>query len=828
MHANPYAAHEAWWTPRFVRRGVIPFRLVVGLTLGVLTLVLPWGYPASRAAPWLSGAAIVYVAGIVAVRFNTGARVMPDGFLALLIALLAGYAWGHWRIGEVLQARLPNCVDAAPRSFELVILDVPQRESGGERRDRGARLAPDVVRFTARVWLSPDPVCPGLDEHRVRLAWYDPPTLLPGQHWRVEGRLRPPWGYRNSAGFDYERWLLGQGLNGTGYVRTGRLESQDDVPTSGHPDLRKQLREAIEARDLAQGPFILALLLGDDSRISARAWQVLRDSGTLHLFVVSGLHVGMIAGLIFQLGRGLTRLCPVLLLQVGSRRMASALAGMGSGAYVWLTGAGVPAMRAWLMSIATLALLSAGRKVSLQRVLMLVLAVVVLADPLLVHQQGFWLSFAAVLALVGYFRPRIPGDPREGFFRWRESLYQLLTAQLVLFFSLSPLLAMDVGGIPLVAPLANAVAVPLMTVVVLPLVLAAGPLLYLWPGGADALLGWADCLLGVLVDGVTLGAGVPGMAMGAVGGWEWLVLAVVVLLLGRAPGLVGGVWLAVLWWAVLIPQGAPPAYGVVRITALDVGQGSAILVETRHHRLLYDTGAIYPSGFDLGEAVVVPSLRRSRMPELDDLVLSHDDVDHTGGAAAVIRLLAPDRIWTSFPITDERWAVGSMRRCRRDVSWTWDAVRFRFLHPPSRWQGPDNDGSCVLLIDAPGGRALIAGDVSAKVERRLIKLPVDLAFAPHHGSATSSSMSFVRGFRPGIVFISTDRRSRYGHPHPEVLARFASARLFITGRDGALQWASDQPSQVGRSRSDSNAYWQGTWSREEISRPSAAGCPAGG
>ncbi|MGE0623078.1 MAG: DNA internalization-related competence protein ComEC/Rec2 [Pseudomonadales bacterium] len=821
MHANPRAAHVVRGHIRGQIRGqtAAPFQILLGLIAGVLSLAFPWAYPLTRALPWLAGAALLVGLGCILLQRLGGGRVLLKAPVAALAAFLLGHVWGSWQIGSVLAAQLPNCADERTRSFELDILGDPQLEPASTAGGEDAVSVSRVARFNAEVRVPADPACPGLHRHVVRLAWYDPPDdLARAQHWRVQGRLKPPWGYRNGAGFDYERWLLGEGLGGTGYVKTGVRTAPTPSPRALLPELREWVRGAIEARHLEHGPFILALMVGDDSRISARHWQLLRDSGTVHLLVVSGLHVGMIAGILFQLGRALARLSPLLLVQIGSRRVASVLAVAGSGAYVWLAGMGVPALRAWLMSTAVLVGMSAGRSVSPRRILALALAAIVIANPLVVHQQGFWLSFAAVISLVVYFEPRIDGRQRNGVGRLLNPLRQLLAVQLVLLVALSPLLAMDQAAVPAGAPLVNAIAVPTVTLVVLPAILLSAPLLFLCPELADWLLGWTDQVLGWLLDGAALGAGIDALPMGVAGFGEWLVLAGTVLLLGGAPRRVAAVMLIALWWVVLRPDADTPSPGELRVTALDVGQGSAIVLQTRHHRLLYDTGARYPSGFDLGEAVVVPFLRRSRRPGLDAMVLSHDDVDHTGGAASVHRLLAPARLWTSFPLPDDHWGRNLRQPCRQGIQWLWDGVRFEFLHPPANFPGSDNDGSCVLRVEAAGGRVLIAGDVSARVERRLPKSPVDLAFAPHHGSATSSSAAFVRGFAPRIVFISTDRRSRYGHPHPDVLARYEAVRVHVTGREGALRWESSRPDRVVRERSRFGAYWHRTWS-DAVVRP---------
>ena len=304
---------------------------------------------------------------------------------------------------------------------------------------------------------------------------------------------------------------------------------------------------------------------------------------------------------------------------------------------------------------------------------------------------------------------------------------------------------------------------------------------------------------------VTRGAAWQAQAMSVEGAWQWLLMPLTLIVLCRRPG---WRWLPVpmaLWWALLLPDGWMPTFGEFRISALDVGQGSAIIVDTRHHRLIFDAGPRYASGFDLGDAVVVPSFQRSGDPELHMLLLSHDDVDHTGGASAVLEQLAPQRILASFPLSD---GGGVAERCVAGSSWRWDGVAFVVMHPPPDWLGSDNDGSCVLRISNGRRSALLAGDISSRIERRLPKQPVDLLMAPHHGSRTSSSLSFVRGFAPAIVFVSTDRRSRYGHPHVDVVKRYRSAELAVTGRGGALTWSSADPRSALAHRQQRAAYWR--------------------
>ncbi|TNF86127.1 MAG: DNA internalization-related competence protein ComEC/Rec2, partial [Gammaproteobacteria bacterium] len=493
-----------------------------------------------------------------------------------------------------------------------------------------------------------------------------------------------------------------------------------------------------------------------------------------------------------------------------------------------LSGAGVPAVRAWLMSALVLLALSTGRAVRGLSVVLLVMALVLIADPLVVHQQGFWLSFIAVLALVAWFEPavnlpaaetgienaveptkaRASGQlsPRRSF----RALLMFAQVQIVLMLALSPLLSAFQGGVPLQSPLANALVVPLVSFLVLPSLLLAALLHFPLPFIADLLLKVAEMSLDLVMLTVDTAARVPTVAMSVHGLLQWSLLLFTLLCLGRRPERRAACLLVALWWALLLPDGRMPATAQFRVTALDVGQGSAILVDTHQHRLIFDTGPSYASGFDLGDAAVVPAFQRSGSAVLDALVLSHDDLDHTGGASSVVERLAPSVIWASFPFESAESEVDpTVRRCTAGAAWRWDGVTFRFLHPPPDAHGSDNDLSCVLLVSNGQRAALLAGDISRGVEQRLAKQPVDLVMAPHHGSRTSSSRGFVRGFRPGIVFVSTDRRSRYGHPHPEVIARYAGATIGVTGRSGALTWGSDASESVTAHRPHSGAYWHG-------------------
>ena len=784
--------------------------LLLSACAGICLLTLPGALPLMR---WPMPA--VLLIGSLCCWIAAGADLTLKQRLRSLAPLvfLTGAFYAVLVTDAALEQRLPHCSDADFRSFTLEVTSMPETLGASSLQS-----GPGDVRFQARVRdISIEPACAGLGEHSVRLTWYSAPPLTRGETWRVLGKLRPPWGYRNPGGFDYERWLVGQGLHGTGYVKSGELlaaaaggevgegASIADGATWLAELWRVRLSDWVTTQAKTQPALMQALLLGDDSRIEDEQWQRLRDSGLIHLVVVSGLHVGIVAGAGFAIGLGLSRLLPPLLRRYGSRRLATPVALALSGAYVLLTGAALPSQRAWLLSAVLLLGVAGSRRISLSGAFAWALFLVLLGNPLAVHQQGFWLSFTAVAVLLVWFAPGRRADAdRRGM-----GIHALVQTQLVLAAGLSPAIALLQGSVPLAAPLVNLLAVPLVTLLILPLLLVAGVVHLVFPVAANALIWVVDGLLW-LVDRIAVwGAGIPPLAVSPPRGLSLLspILGTLVLLCAAPVR-----WLPVLVWGWLVwlthPQPSPVS-DTFRLTAFDVGQGSAILVETRNHRLLFDTGPGFPGGFDLGAAAVVPSLAAMSIDRLDVLVVSHADTDHSGGLESVLKQVPVVELWTSY----ERAGAA---RCVAGYGWHWDGVDFRFLHPDLRPVRDDNDGSCVLEIaerSPAGHRALLTGDISRRVEARLLSGDigqVDLMMAPHHGSRSSSSPRWVDRLAPRILFVSTARRSRYGHPHPEVVTRYesAGASVYVTGHDGALIWSSAEPERVSSLRVEDAAYWR--------------------
>ncbi len=683
---------------------------------------------------------------------------------------------------QALQQRLPHCAAEQTRGLVVAVkaADWPAGQGARER----VRLEVEVVDDLA-------PHCVDLAGRRLRLNWHFPPVVQAGELWRLRAEVRVPWGYQNPGGFDYERWLMANGLHGIGYIRAGRR-----LANSGAPLLERAHRQVAQwVGPLRNRGHLLALASGDGRWLTDDDWLLLRRTGTVHLLVISGLHVGLVAVIGFVAGLGIARLAPPMLAWLPSGSLAAVVSlGMVAG-FVWLSGGGVPAVRAGIMSIFGVLAFVAGRAVPPGRWLALAAIAVLCAYPLAVLTHGFWLSFGAVCLLVAGFANRVP---RPG---W---LPGLLRAQAIMVLGMTPLVAMTTGEAAPVAGLANLYAVPWVSFLVVPLVLLSlltsilvPPLAALCWSGADAAL---SALLGYLhwLDGpaayplpIDLPQGIASLLALACLFCTWHWRAVLACLPLYAVGLA------------VLDERPPP--GEVRVQSLDVGQGSAVLVDTRRHRLLFDAGARFASGFDLGAAVVVPAIAATGPRVLDRLILSHGDLDHAGGVRAVMASMPVHALVTNVP------EFGGIP-CHRGDSWHWDGVRFAILHPPRLSSLGGNDGSCVLLVAARGGRLLLTGDIEAHAEQLLLARglePVDLLFAPHHGSNTSSIRRFIDALRPRLVVAMAGFGNRYGHPHPAVVRRYRErqAEVWITGRDGALTWRSTRPGHIEALRHERRSRW---------------------
>jgi competence protein ComEC len=548
---------------------------------------------------------------------------------------------------------------------------------------------------------------------------------------------------------------------------------------------RAEIADGIMARvrDPHDAALLRAFAVGDTRGLSQEDWAVARANGVSHLIAISGFHVGVAAVFGVWLAWLVYALLPRIGLWLPRPPAEAAAALLAATVYSALAGFGLPTVRTLLM-IAVVALARCSRRAGgAAHSLALALIAILLVDPLAVLAAGFWLSFVGVAFLILFLQSRGRG--------WRAFVHELTAGQLLMTVGLLPLTLWFFGQASLVGALSNLIAVPVVSFVIVPCALLGMVLLALCPPLATSVLWLAAHIVHVQWWLLERMASWPGA--------QWYLPLVRPWALGLA--MVGVLWLflprgvprrwfgCLLFLSLLLPPRNVPAEGAFQLWVLDVGQGLSVLLRTHEHALLYDAGARFPSGFDLGDAVVLPSLHALDVRRLDLLLISHGDNDHAGGATAVAAAYPRARRLAGEPA---RMHV-PMTQCVAGQAWQWDGVHFRVLSPGPGSGGRDNDSSCVLLVEGRGGRVLLTGDISSRMEPAVAAAlgpgPPPVLLAPHHGSKTSSGAAFIAALKPPLALVSAGWRNRFGHPRPEVLARYAEAGvpLFNTAEQGALE-----------------------------------------
>lgn len=620
---------------------------------------------------------------------------------------------------------------------------------------------------------------------RVRLGWYeDAPRLEPGERWRLAVRLKRPMGLRNPGGFDYEGWLFSRRIRATGYVAAGSNERLE-AAAPGIDMVRMRLRDEVRRRfpDRPLSGLVTALVTGDQSGIPGEAWDILAATGTSHLMAISGMHIALVAGLAFALTRRAWPCLAGAALYVSAPRVAAVASIMAALAYAALAGFSVPTQRAVVM--VTVGAIAAGwcRRAGMSEILAAALLAVLLFDPFAVLAAGFWLSFIAVAAIglgQGGFARAAHWWARWGRVHWVVTVG--VTPVLIAWFHQAPLLTIP----------ANFVAVPWVSLVTVPASLLGGVLLPVFPAAGGWLLGVALWSLEFLWPTLELLAGVPGALMAVpASGRHALAAAGIGTLLLLMPRGFPARWTGIAWLLpFIVPASAQPAPGQWRLTVLDVGQGLAAVVKTRHHALLYDTGPALGPDFTAARAAVLPYLRHAGIRRINILVVSHGDGDHSGGVVDVLAGVPVDAILAGEP---ERVPRRDARACRDGMQWEWDGVEFRVLHPPPLARGRGNNRSCVLHVGNGRHALLLAGDIERDAEKGLVarhggRLGAEVLVAPHHGSTTSSTEAFVKAVGAELVIFAAGYRNRYGFPKQDIIARYHQhgATILDTAASGAI------------------------------------------
>lgn len=741
----------------------LPLTLAVGIALAALVPTLPsvhwfWLLTLTPLLLWRSG----------------GYR---QGLCLLLLGFFWGVGHGHWQLAH----RLPAVWQDVDLTVTGTFVELPDHDP---RRER--------VLMAVESLQTPDGVRLQLPLRRIRVSWYGGPRLHSGERWQLRLRLKRPRGFVNPGGFDYQLWLMRQRVDATGYVRKApenrRLEPAN-LRSLSH--WRERARDWLLNNSSLDHPALLrALLVGDRSGLSTAQWALLTETGTNHLLAISGLHVGFVAVLGFALGTGLGRLFNLGFRGGVASGTGHALALLLALGYSALAGFSIPTQRALTMVVVVQVALWCRRRVRAMDALALAGLAVLIVDPLAPFDNGFWLSFSAVaVLLLAFGGRRVGGQPQKGY---RPALRRLFEAQWVIFVGLLVPLLLLTREATLLSPLANALAIPIVTLLVVPWLLGAvlvTPLLPapgrwgLWCAdrGLDLLMLWLEAL-GPLRSWAVVHSTVTGAT---------LALALMGVLLCLLPKGTPARWLGLpaIALALSLPGPRPPA---LRLTMLDVGQGLAVVVQTPSHSLVYDTGPAYSERMDAGSAIIAPYLRGSGIHRLDAVVVSHSHDDHAGGFGGLTRELDAERVWAGQP---DRLRRADAADCHQGAAWRWDQVDFRFLHAGFPETVNANNRSCVLWVRYRDQQIVLTGDIEREVEWRLVGqggLPPGLTLlqVPHHGADTSSTPVWVAHTRPERALVSAAYQGRHGHPAKDVVERYRArgSQVLNTATEGALMF----------------------------------------
>ena len=769
--------------------------IILAFAAGIIVLQMQLELPS--AGLWALAGGLL---ALPAVRWR---RAWTGRLLGVLAFFALGFAWAAWRA----DIRLADALGAEweGRDIEVigVVATLPQDFSQGTRFE-----------FAVEKPLTATAIVP----QRIMLSWYQGQRdgeefvrqpVRPGERWQMTVRLKRPHGNANPGGFDYEAWLLERNIRATGYVRQnppqrlGEMVWQPEyVVERLRHGVRASFADMLPAERYPWAGILVALVIGDQRAIQGDLWTTFNRTGTTHLMSISGLHVTMVAALFGLLAGSVWRRVPALALRLPVQRAALLVGCLAALFYVLLAGFAVPAQRTLYMLLVAALAMGSGRIVAPSRTLCLALLVVLAIDPWAVLAAGFWLSFAAVGALL-YVGAAVVGEGGG----WRERIRSWGVVQWAATLASLPILLLVFQQFSLVSPLANAVAIPVVSFIVTPLALLAA-LVPWWPIAAlaHAVLGWLMLFLEWCAVWPVWQAPAPPLWAALAAGLGSAICLLPRGMPGRLPGVV--LLLPAIFWPV-----ARPAEGEAWVTVLDVGQGLVAIVRTREHTLIYDPGPLYSAESDAGQRVVVPYLRSLGIDRVDILMVTHLDSDHAGGTASVKSALAVGAVVSSL-------GDAGSEPCRNGQDWFWNGVRLAVLHPETQDYAEtrkSNNLSCVLRIDAGGRRMLLTSDIEARDELALLRhdpaaLRADVLLVPHHGSRTSSTPEFIAAVAAPDVMIPVGYRNRFGHPKADVVARYEAtgSRLWRTDRDGALRVTLDGQGVIVKSwRNERRRYWHG-------------------
>ena len=721
-------------------------------------------------ALWTAVALTVGALGVWALRARHG---VVSAVLLIGAGSALAYGWASFIAHNRLDARIDRSLEARDIVVRGTVTGLPQTF------ERGVRFVLDVDESDVA----------GL-KGRIALAWYGavtsdaPSRVRGGERWQFTVRLKHPHTNANPHSFDYEAWLLEQDIRATGSVRprgeNRRLATRAGSLAARIDDVRERLRDRFREAlpDERFAGVLIALVVGDQRAIRAEDWAIFNRTGVSHLMSISGLHVTMIASLFAWLVGWSWQWSTRLLLACPARKAAAVAGVVAALGYCALTGFGIPAQRTLIMLTVAAVALWLDRTQSASRVLALALLVVLTIDPWAVIAPGFWLSFVAV-GIIFYTTTRaIDG-------RWLSAWAR---SQWAITIGLVPLTIALFQQVSLVSPFANALAIPIVSLVVTPLALIAAVM------PLDAVAYLAHWVMALLMPALEWMAKLPAATwqQHAPAPWAFALALIGVVWLLAPRGVPARVMALPLFVPMLLVTPAGPPLGTARIDVLDIGQGTAIVVRTANHVLIYDAGPAYSVEADAGNRVIVPYLRGEGIGYVDRMMISHLDNDHSGGAVSVASWLPVGMLMSSLPAAHPVQKLPPYRvPCQAGQLWRWDGVDFQVLHPVADDYAralKTNAMSCVLRIEAGGQSMLLTGDIEAREESSLVSgaptaIRSVVLLVPHHGSRTSSTTEFIDAVAPRLAVISAGYRNRFGHPRADIEARYRARDIDIARTD---------------------------------------------
>lgn len=716
---------------------------------------------------------------IILISLNFFKLFFSSNWILFFIACCLGFSWSLIIAHQRLAQQLPKILEGKTLIAKGRILTIPENHSDAVRFDFLIQNIETSVPIQYPISV------------RIKGYFYKNSKRLTdfkkGDIWQFALRLRRPRAFWNPGSFDYQAELFQQNICATGYLlekfplhliqRANAYYFIDNLRQKITANIKKTLQ------DYPLLGLISALTTGIRCEITDEQWQVMRGTGTNHLFAISGLHLAFISGIIYWIVGFICCRLPYVTLYIPAPKIASALTLLAAIFYSALAGFAIPTQRALLMLSAFALAIIQRRYLTSWHSFYLALLIILFIEPFSVLSASFWLSFTAVILIFYAVSHRI--KPLKNWRAWCR-------IQLTVSLGLIPLSLLFFHQISWISFAANLIAIPTIGFLILPISLLGSLLSVVGLVLGNQLLIFAEQLLELLWKVLNFFSEIPLAQYYAYLSSPWiLVSSLMGILLVLAPkGMptrcLGFIWiLPLFFW-----ENQRPPYGDIWIHLLDVGQGLASVVRTQHHVLIYDTGPRLSPSFDTGKLVILPFLQTIDVPKVNLMVISHGDNDHSGGAMIILKQIQVDKVLSSIP---KKFLPKIVNLCEEKMHWQWDGINFEILYPPMNHHYLGNNSSCVLKISNRLQSILLVGDIEKAAENYLVHskqkdLQSTVLIVPHHGSKTSSGIEFLNHVQPVYALFPTGFHNRFKFPHKIVLNRYQrlGSKIFNTATEGTI------------------------------------------